>query len=106
MPSAAGGLITAATHSTAAIQTTLSMAAGGGVNATAAETNTVGVATMNHLAGGQFHLQQNQNSQNVVSLSHLIEVNTINTSGDNNLGPDHLAGPKPLNPNYCRQPTL
>ena len=64
--SAAGGLITAATHSTAAIQTTLSMAAGGGVNSTA-ETNTVGVATMNHV--GQFHLQPNQNSQNVVSLS-------------------------------------
>ncbi len=25
---------------------------------------------------------------------------------DNNLGPDRLAGPKALDPNYCRQPTL
>ena len=25
---------------------------------------------------------------------------------DNNLGPDHLAGPKAIYPNYCRQPTL
>ena len=25
---------------------------------------------------------------------------------DNNIGPDHLAGPKALDPNYCRQPTL
>ncbi len=25
---------------------------------------------------------------------------------DNNLGPDCLAGPKALDPNYCRQPTL
>ncbi len=25
---------------------------------------------------------------------------------DNNLGPDRLAGPKGLDPNYCRQPTL
>ena len=25
---------------------------------------------------------------------------------DNNLGPDRLAGPKDLDPNYCRQPTL
>ena len=24
----------------------------------------------------------------------------------NNLGPDHLAGPKAQDPNYCRQPTL
>ena len=24
----------------------------------------------------------------------------------NNLGPDRLAGPKALDPNYCRQPTL
>ena len=25
---------------------------------------------------------------------------------DNNLGSDRLAGPKALDPNYCRQPTL
>ena len=25
---------------------------------------------------------------------------------DNNLGQDRLAGPKALDPNYCRQPTL
>ncbi len=25
---------------------------------------------------------------------------------DNNLGPDRLAGPKALDPIYCRQPTL
>ena len=25
---------------------------------------------------------------------------------DNNLGADRLAGPKALDPNYCRQPTL
>ena len=25
---------------------------------------------------------------------------------DNSLGPDRLAGPKVLDPNYCRQPTL
>ena len=25
---------------------------------------------------------------------------------DDNLGPDRLAGPKALDPNYCRQPTL
>ena len=25
---------------------------------------------------------------------------------DNNLGPDRLVGPKALDPNYCRQPTL
>ena len=25
---------------------------------------------------------------------------------DNNLGPDRLAGPKALDPNYCRQPRL
>ena len=25
---------------------------------------------------------------------------------DNNLGPDRLAGPKDLDPNCCRQPTL
>ena len=25
---------------------------------------------------------------------------------DNNLGPDRLAGPKALDPNYCTQPTL
>ncbi len=25
---------------------------------------------------------------------------------DNNLGPDRLASPKALDPNYCRQPTL
>ena len=25
---------------------------------------------------------------------------------DNNLGPDRLAGPKALDPNYCRQATL
>ena len=25
---------------------------------------------------------------------------------DNNLKPDRLAGPKALDPNYCRQPTL
>ena len=25
---------------------------------------------------------------------------------DNNLGPDSLAGPKALDPNYSRQPTL
>ena len=25
---------------------------------------------------------------------------------DNNLGPDCLTGPKALDPNYCRQPTL
>ena len=25
---------------------------------------------------------------------------------DNNLGPGRLAGPKALDPNYCRQPTL
>ena len=25
---------------------------------------------------------------------------------DNNPGPDCLAGPKALDPNYCRQPTL
>ena len=24
----------------------------------------------------------------------------------NNLGPDRLAGPKALDPNYCRQPAL
>ena len=36
-------------------------------------------------------------------------VNTINTpqgTVDNNLGPDHLEGPKALDPNFCRQPTL
>ena len=38
----------------------------------------------------------------IVSLS---DYNTINTSGDNNLGPDRLAGPKALDPSYCRQPT-
>ena len=34
--------------------------------------------------------------------------NTINASGDgdNNLGPERFAGPKALDPNYCRQPTL
>ena len=33
---------------------------------------------------------------------------TSHTSGDgdNNLGPDRLAVPKALDPNYCRQPTL
>ncbi len=30
---------------------------------------------------------------------------TSHTSGDN-LGPDRLAGPKALDPNYSRQPTL
>ncbi len=25
---------------------------------------------------------------------------------DNNLGPDCIAGPKALDPNYCRQPNL
>ncbi len=29
----------------------------------------------------------------------LISQGTV----DNNLGPDHLAGPKALDPNYCRQ---
>ncbi len=38
-------------------------------------------------------------------------VFTLHTShnsgdGDNNLGQDRLAGPKDLEPNYCRQPTL
>ncbi len=25
---------------------------------------------------------------------------------DNNLGPDRLAGPRALDPDYCREPTL
>ena len=35
-------------------------------------------------------------------LIRLIPQGTV----DNNLGPDRLAGPKALDPNYCRQPTL
>ncbi len=37
-----------------------------------------------------------------------IGLHMSHTSGDvdNNLGPDRLAGPKALDPNYCRQPFL
>ena len=35
-------------------------------------------------------------------LIQLIPQGTV----DNNLGPDRLAGPKVLDPNYCRQPIL
>ena len=35
-------------------------------------------------------------------LKRVIPQRTV----DNNLGPDRLAGPKALDPNYCRQPTL
>ena len=36
------------------------------------------------------------------------ELNTLIPQGTvgNNLGPDRLAVPKALDPNYCRQPTL
>ena len=37
-----------------------------------------------------------------VRLIRLITQGTV----DNNLGPDRLANPKYLDPNYCRQPTL
>ena len=39
---------------------------------------------------------------NRMSIPYLIPKGTV----DNNLGPDCLAGPKALDPNYCRQPTL
>ena len=39
------------------------------------------------------------------SLLHMIRVIPQGTV-DNNLGPDRLAGPKALGPNYCKQPTL
>ncbi len=37
-----------------------------------------------------------------------IFVKSMQSQGtvDNNLGPDRLAGPKALDPNNCRQPTL
>ncbi len=37
-----------------------------------------------------------------VYIKRLIPQGTV----DNNLGPDRLTGPKALDPNYCRQPTL
>ena len=37
-----------------------------------------------------------------LSVIRVIPQETV----DNNLGPDHLAGPKALDPKYCRQPTL
>ncbi len=39
---------------------------------------------------------------NFMSVYIIIRQGTV----DNNLGPDRLAGPKALDPNYCRQPTL
>ncbi len=48
-------------------------------------------------------------------LIFLLNIITVDTSRsylraqgmvDNNLGPDRLAGPKSLDPNYCRLPTL
>ena len=42
-------------------------------------------------------------------ISYIPATVTSHTSGDNldnNLGPDRLAGPKALDPNYFRQPTL
>ncbi len=42
-----------------------------------------------------------------IYLSYLIIIRLIpQGTVDNNLGPDRLAGPKALDPNYCRQPTL
>ena len=39
------------------------------------------------------------------NLQHVLIVIPKGTV-DNNLGPDRLAGPKALDPNYCRQPTF
>ena len=36
------------------------------------------------------------------TVMRLIPLGTVN----NNLGPDRLAGPKALDPNFCTQPTL
>ena len=45
-----------------------------------------------------------------ISISYLVLYHIIRLipqgTVDNNLGPDRLAGPKALDPNYCRQPTL
>ncbi len=38
----------------------------------------------------------------VLLLIRVIPQGTV----DNNLGPDRLAGPQALDPNYCRQSTL
>ena len=47
----------------------------------------------------------------VKSINYVISLFDSNDSYpqgtvDNNLGPDRLAGPKALDPNYCRQPTI
>ena len=41
-------------------------------------------------------------------LMHILHIIKLIPQGtvDDNLGPDRLAGPKALDPNYCRQPTL
>ncbi len=41
-------------------------------------------------------------SNNVCPYIRVLPQGTV----DNNLGPDRLVGPKALDPNYCRQPTL
>ncbi len=41
-------------------------------------------------------------TQEFLSKIRVIPQGTV----DNNLGPDRLAGPKALDPNYCRQQTL
>ena len=43
-----------------------------------------------------------RNGENSKVMIRVIPQGTV----DNNLGPDRLAGPKALDPNYCRQPTL
>ncbi len=48
-----------------------------------------------------FHIQRNYFIINNCSI-RVIPQGTV----DNNLGPDRLVGPKALDPNYCRQPTL
>ena len=44
----------------------------------------------------------------IYSSMYPLSHNTILPHGtvDNNLRPDRLVGPKALDPNYCRQPTL
>ncbi len=41
-----------------------------------------------------------------IVLNQVATVTSINNTIDNNLGPDRLAGPKDLDPNFWRQPTL
>ncbi len=50
----------------------------------------------------ELSILKNQIKKTGPTLIRLIPQGTV----DNNLGPDRLEGPKALDPNYCRRPTL